>query len=638
VIDPPAPDSAFRSDVGRVRSNNEDAVGAFEPADDALRAERGCLYVVADGMGGHAAGEVASNYAVASILRDYYLQPWAGVEAGLRSAVASANTAIHEKGSEPGEHQGMGCTVVAAALVGDRAVIINVGDSRAYLLRDGALRQVSLDHSWIAERVAIGLLTPEEAAAHPGKNVLTRNLGFTPETDPSVADIVLQAGDRLLLCSDGLSGPIAEDRIAALLGEGSAEQAVTALIEAANGAGGPDNIGVAVIAFGAERAAPPRDRLEALPAPAWLSADDTAAAVVTPLAEPQPEADGFTQAPARWEMVGVMLTAIPPAAAAPAAAAAGEPAAAPVVEPDAPGPAAATRAPEPAAAAPAAWPQIAAAPFAATAPASVAAPPRTKRARLLAAGAAAAVLAGILVVGGIVLAGRGGSGHKAAAGVAATGAAVAAAPLAIATTSTTAPSATASPAATATPLLSALATAAPSTATVAPSPTGGPANPGDGNSAGSSAATTGGSAPLNPTVASGAGGNGGGGTTGFSSGGAAATPGGASTGFSSGAGAGTGGGGAAPGGGTTGFTTGGTLSGGGVVIALPVIYHKRAGDSLQNIWQSCYTQRFKTVADLGQWYSQNNPLSPDFDSLPQDKEVLLPGGFSGENCTLGKPS
>jgi serine/threonine protein phosphatase PrpC len=262
----------MRSDPGRVRSNNEDAVGGFEPVDRALRAERGCLYVVADGMGGHAAGEVASNYAVASILRDYFTMPWEGPEPSLRAAIAAANAAIHAEGSAPGEHQGMGSTVVAAAVLPDRAVIANVGDSRAYLLRDGKLRQLSLDHSWVAERVAIGLLTPEQAAAHPGKNVLTRNLGFSSQAEPSVAEIALQAGDRLLLCSDGLSGPLSEEQMTALLGDGNAEQAATALIAAANEAGGRDNIGVVVLAPGAAREGAPQGVLEALPPPSWQPA------------------------------------------------------------------------------------------------------------------------------------------------------------------------------------------------------------------------------------------------------------------------------------------------------------------------------------------------------------------------------
>jgi len=146
----------------------------------------------------------------------------------------------------------MGCTVVAAALLGERAVVINVGDSRAYLLRDGQLRQISLDHSWIAERVAIGLLTPEEAAAHPGKNILTRNLGFSPETEPSVAELTLQDGDRLLLCSDGLYGVLEEREMEQLLRTEEAAAACSALIAAANARGTADNLSAAVFVMRAD--------------------------------------------------------------------------------------------------------------------------------------------------------------------------------------------------------------------------------------------------------------------------------------------------------------------------------------------------------------------------------------------------
>ncbi len=579
MIDPPAPDSAVRSDVGRVRTNNEDAVGAFEPADGALRAARGCLYVVADGMGGHAAGEVASNYAVASILRDYFSGPWEGPEAALRDAVAAANRAIHEKGSEPGDCQGMGCTVVAAALLGERAVIINVGDSRAYLLREGQLRQVSLDHSWIAERVAIGLLTREEAAAHPGKNVLTRNLGFSPETEPSVAELTLQDGDRLLLCSDGLTGPLSEDRIATLLAEGSAEQALTALIAAANEAGGPDNIGVAVIAVGAARTRPPQDRLETLPAPAWLGEEETLEAT-RPIPAPALPAEERTTVRGGWQLVGVMSAAPPPVVAATATAteAETEPAAEPTT----------TDAPEPAAPAPATWPQFAAAPFAATAPAPAAAA-RARRTRLLVAAGAALVLAAALGVGGVALAGRGGSNRKTVAGIAPTTTALAAAPAVLTTaTGATAPATAATPApVTATPpLLSALSTAPPSTPSATAAPTSAPASSGDGAGPDNSGATFGG-VPPGPT----------------------ASP-------------------------TAASTAAGGASGRAIAPTPPVLFQARPGDTLQSLWQSCYTGLFPTFSVFAEAAALLNPTGVDLNDLKPGDHFVLPGGWSGPDCPL----
>ncbi len=243
-------DSAWRVDTGRTRGNNEDAVDGFEPVDPAVRAERGCLYVVADGMGGHAAGEVASNYAVQSILHTYYSAAWAGVAGTLTGAIRRANEDIHTEGGRDAERRGMGSTVVAAAVLDNQAVIAHAGDSRAYLLRNGQLILLTRDHTWVAERLADGTLSPEEAEHHPNRNVLTRNLGSRIDVEPEVTIQPLQRGDRLLLCSDGLWGAISEVQIAALAQRTPAEHAVSALVAAANAAGGPDNIGVALIHAG----------------------------------------------------------------------------------------------------------------------------------------------------------------------------------------------------------------------------------------------------------------------------------------------------------------------------------------------------------------------------------------------------
>ncbi|HLZ70306.1 MAG TPA: protein phosphatase 2C domain-containing protein [Dehalococcoidia bacterium] len=544
MSDPPAPDSALRSDPGRVRTNNEDAVGGFEPADRALRAERGCLYVVADGMGGHAAGEVASNYAVASILRDYFTLPWQGPEPTLCTAIAAANAAIHAEGSTPGEHQGMGSTVVAAALLPGRAIVANVGDSRAYLLHDGQLRQVSMDHSWIAERVAVGLLTPEEAAAHPGRNVLTRNLGFTPQTEPSVAEVPLQAGDRLLLCSDGLSGPVAEEQMAGLLGAGSAEQAAIALVAAANEAGGPDNIGLIVVAPSAKRVRPPAGTLAALHPPSW---------------EPEPAA---VQAVPRPLAAGSRRR----------------------------------------------WPQ-------------------------LVLGAVAAVVAvAVLTAGAVAVAGRGSSSRKTAA-VLATARGAASPPPATAAPASPTPASTSSPAATsaptpaptAAPLLAVAAqTVSPAPSATAP-PAAGPASPGD---APLPAAPSRSPTPASVAVAGNAGGRG------SPVAAPALRP-------------------AAPsGGGASSGATGGGLSGGragagtagGVPSAMPpVVFQIRTGDTLDGLWQSCYTHEISSFDTFTTIVAALNP--PGFDPLnprgfdplnPKAGDLLrLPGGWDGADCPLG---
>lgn len=254
-------DSSTRADPGRVRENNEDAVGRFEPTAPEVLRERGRLYIVADGMGGEAAGEVASNFAVEKILHAYYDLPWNGPEQTLVAAIAQANTEIHLEGARNDERRGMGSTVVAVAVVADQAVIAHVGDSRAYLLRDGVLDQITADHSWVAERVREGIITPEEAAVHPNRNILTRNLGSRPDVNVSVMALPLQRGDRLLLCSDGLWGVLPPEEIAALAGRGGANRAVSALVQAANAAGSPDNIGIALVVVGGHggRSATTRD-------------------------------------------------------------------------------------------------------------------------------------------------------------------------------------------------------------------------------------------------------------------------------------------------------------------------------------------------------------------------------------------
>ncbi len=265
-------DSAWRVDVGRVRDNNEDAVSGHEPVDPAVRAERGCLYVVADGMGGHAAGEVASNYAVQSIVYSYYSLPWTGVTGTLTAAIRRANEEIHEEGSRNAERRGMGSTVVAAAVLEDQAVIAHVGDSRAYLIRNGQPVLLTRDHTWVGERLAEGTLTPAEAERHPNRNVLTRNLGSRVDVEPEVNVQQLQRGDRLLLCSDGLWGAVPDAQIAALASNGPTEAAVAALVSASNAAGGHDNIGVALVRVGSGAGATTRV-LTAPGRPTWAEAE-----------------------------------------------------------------------------------------------------------------------------------------------------------------------------------------------------------------------------------------------------------------------------------------------------------------------------------------------------------------------------
>lgn len=227
------------TDVGRVRDGNEDAY----LVDDAMG-----LVAVADGMGGHRAGEVASATALEALR--------AAVSAGrpLREAVEDANRAVFEKAGTDDSLRGMGTTLTAATLAaGDTLLVGHVGDSRAYLLRDGELRQVTTDHSLVEELVRDGRLTPDEAAIHPQRSIITRALGVDASVEVDVYPVELAPGDVLLFCSDGLTGMLQPDVIAAeLRREDDPTRVATKLVDAANAAGGEDNITVVVVAVTGE--------------------------------------------------------------------------------------------------------------------------------------------------------------------------------------------------------------------------------------------------------------------------------------------------------------------------------------------------------------------------------------------------
>lgn len=225
---------ASGSHVGRIRSSNEDSV---HPTSAGTGDE--LLAVVADGMGGAAAGEVASATALDAVL---------AADTDIAERVRSANRAVHALATAKRELAGMGTTVTAVRLSSDgTARFGHVGDSRAYLLRDGELRQLTADHTVVAEWMAAGAITSDEAKTHPRRGMLTRSVGVAPEVVVDTFTEHLQPGDRLLLCSDGLNGMVGDDDIAAVLGQGDPEVAVWGLIEAANSAGGHDNVTTLVI-------------------------------------------------------------------------------------------------------------------------------------------------------------------------------------------------------------------------------------------------------------------------------------------------------------------------------------------------------------------------------------------------------
>jgi PPM family protein phosphatase len=234
------------TDAGKVRANNEDALLVGEGRDETL-------FVVADGIGGFEAGEVASRIAV-DVLKE--LAPGASFEA----AISEANRRILAAGRGDERLSGMGTTVVAVRFGGTRdepvAQVAHVGDSRAYLLRGGSLRPVTEDHSLVAELVRSGDLTRDQAAEHPQKNLITRALGADEEVEVDTSVLPVEAGDRFLLCSDGLSDMIPETRVGEILAEapGDPEKPARSLVSAALDAGGADNVTVIVVDVKAETA------------------------------------------------------------------------------------------------------------------------------------------------------------------------------------------------------------------------------------------------------------------------------------------------------------------------------------------------------------------------------------------------
>jgi serine/threonine protein phosphatase PrpC len=235
--------AAGLTDVGRRRERNQDNTTHHVPTDEAELAKKGALFVVCDGMGGHAAGEVAAEIGVNAIRDTYFASTKTDIIDGLADAIRTANERIFEHASEHPELAGMGTTCVALLIHGGRAYFVNIGDSRAYLARDGKLRQVTLDHSWVAEQVRAGVLTEEQARVHAHRNVITRSLGTQPNVNADLFIEKLREGDRILLCSDGLHGYVEEDAIErTVVRSAQPDESVQALVDMANENGGPDNI------------------------------------------------------------------------------------------------------------------------------------------------------------------------------------------------------------------------------------------------------------------------------------------------------------------------------------------------------------------------------------------------------------
>jgi PPM family protein phosphatase len=250
---------AARTDVGMIRAGNEDAF--FADANE----HRG-LFIVADGMGGHAAGEVASEMAVQIVTRELTSVNDLSIDDvnhAISKAVRTANRAIYDRTLAEVDKQGMGTTVSLLMLGGTRYAIGQVGDSRVYLLRNGQLHQLTKDHSYVQEQVDAGFLTPEQARYHPYSNVITRCVGAAEQVEPDVFTGSVLTGDLFLVASDGLTGMVDDRRLLQLLMQRQPPQRlVDLLIREANGRGGLDNITAIVVQVSAVDEPPQRTTAE----------------------------------------------------------------------------------------------------------------------------------------------------------------------------------------------------------------------------------------------------------------------------------------------------------------------------------------------------------------------------------------
>jgi serine/threonine protein phosphatase PrpC len=276
--------SGVRTDIGRARGRNEDAYLVRDP-----------LFAVADGMGGHRGGNVASKVALEAI-RAFDADGTDGDStSALVKDIRTANETVLARGEADRDLRGMGTTITALLVQGEQATIAHVGDSRAYRLRDGELEQLTQDHTLVHQLVEEGRITADQAGRHPQRSILTRAVGVEPSVDVDASTIELRPGDRLLLCTDGLTGMLSDDAIREVLAsEEDPQRASDRLVEAANAAGGDDNITVVVI-----------DVLDASPAPDTAKPAG-AGTTAPPLVSKPPE----IRQPRRWRRAAILAAAI----------------------------------------------------------------------------------------------------------------------------------------------------------------------------------------------------------------------------------------------------------------------------------------------------------------------------------------
>jgi protein phosphatase len=229
------------TDKGPVRENNEDAIGSYQYED-------GVLMIVADGLGAHNAGEVASTLAIEVMEREMSLVSGSVLSMkNLRHAIQQANLEVYQKAITVPELYHMGAAVIASAITGNTLFTAHIGDCRLYMLRDGTFIQLTKDHTWVGERVQYGILTPEEARTHPNRHMLTRYLGYELLASIDFLKIDVQPGDVLLQCSDGAYESLLDQDLAEIVQSNKPEQACMAIVRKSREAGAEDNISVQVV-------------------------------------------------------------------------------------------------------------------------------------------------------------------------------------------------------------------------------------------------------------------------------------------------------------------------------------------------------------------------------------------------------
>lgn len=301
-----------RTDMGQVRENNEDKFDFYEPETPEILAARGCFYAVADGIGGALAGQIASEMMLKNVIANYYDSPAPDLQTAMHDAIVQTNDRIFHLAQMIPERSGMGTTLVGAIFIEDRVVIAQVGDSRAYLIRNGQIVQITHDHSWVEEQVRAGIMRREDAEMSPFRNVITRSIGAAPQVQPDFYEEQAQPGDVWVLCSDGLTAYAQEGEILHIASQHAPSEAVRQLVELANARGGRDNITVFVIAVrdlltpdgqsymtNAEASAPPADAYSLHGQNGQGSPNASSNAYATPEAAPD-EAGGADSTRGGW--------------------------------------------------------------------------------------------------------------------------------------------------------------------------------------------------------------------------------------------------------------------------------------------------------------------------------------------------